>query len=55
MAKLNQDKISRIERGISTINLPDFVRVMMALEPDLIKDILPESMKKLTQRGKEVS
>lgn len=40
-AKINQELISRMERGISEISLPRFVRVMTAIDPKFIKDIVP--------------
>ena len=38
---LNQNRISRMERGISRLNLTDFVKAMSVLSYDNIKELLP--------------
>jgi transcriptional regulator with XRE-family HTH domain len=40
-AGLPQERISRMERGISSISLPDYVRVMQVLGVQHIKVLLP--------------
>lgn len=40
-AGLNQNRISRMERGISRLNLTDYVKAMSVLSYDKIKGMLP--------------